>query len=333
MPNSHSLRLADKPVRTLRRYTFQPLATGSLLFTRAASRAADAAKPANGRLQIALIGVGGRGQAALTALQGEQIVAFCDVDHVRGREQVAANRVASGALARFPDARWFHDYREMFAQMSDQIDAVVVSVPDFMHYAIGMAVLRQRKHLYMEKPLCRCITEVRALRAAAPESRGIRAVIESLGVTTNFWQAKPWSLPDELHPTAWVANRARSVISETAPAQPLFLTASFYAPHPPLFPPKTYFEKYLAAALPAPARGDWVQWDALSPDGDRAGHRIRLEGEKLRAAQAGYFGLIEHLDAQLAPLIAAFTARSRAILGGKKRAIDIVKLWAGQASR
>ena len=146
------------------------LATGSLLFTRAASRAADAAKPANGRLQIALIGVGGRGQAALTALQGEHIVAFCDVDHVRGREQVAANRVASGALARFPDARWFHDYREMFAQMSDQIDAVVVSVPDFMHYAIGMAVLRQRKHLYMEKPLCRCITEVRALRAAAAEA-------------------------------------------------------------------------------------------------------------------------------------------------------------------
>ena len=152
----------------------------------------------------------------------------------------------------------------------------------------------------------------RALRAAAPESRGIRAVIESLGVTTNFWQAKPWSLPDELHPTAWVANRARSVISETAPAQPLFLTASFYAPHPPLFPPKAYFDRYLAATLPAPPRGDWVKWDALSPEGDRAGHRIRLEGEKLRAAQAGYFGLIEHLDAQLAPLIAAFTARSRA---------------------
>ncbi len=150
----------------------------------------------------------------------------------------------------------------------------------------------------------------RALRAAAPESRGIRAVIESLGVTTNFWQAKPWPHADELHPTAWVAARSQTVVAETAPTQPLFLTASFYAPHPPLFPPKAYFEKYLAAALPAPARGDWVKWDALSPDGDRNGHRIRLEGEKLRNAQAGYFGLIEHLDTHLAPLIAAFTARS-----------------------
>ncbi len=114
----------------------------------------------------------------------------------------------------------------------------------------------------------------RALRAAAPESRDIRAVIESLGVTTNFWQAKPWALPRELHPTVWVAARARSVITETAPARPLFLTASFYAPHPPLFPPQAYFEKYLAATLPTPARGAWVKWDALSPDGDRNGHRI-----------------------------------------------------------
>lgn len=143
------------------------LAAGSFALTRATSRAAAKSTPANGRLQLALIGVGGRGKAALTALQGEQIVAFCDVDHVRGREQVAADRVSSGALARFPQARWFHDYRVMLEQMSDQIDAVVVSVPDFMHYAIGLAVLRHKKHLYMEKPLCRCITEVRALRAAA----------------------------------------------------------------------------------------------------------------------------------------------------------------------
>lgn len=152
----------------------------------------------------------------------------------------------------------------------------------------------------------------RALLAAAPDSRGIRAVLEGLGLTTNFWQAKPWALPDALHPTAWVATRAQKVVADTASAQPLFLTSSFYAPHPPLFPPKTYFDKNFAAALPPPARGDWVKWDALSPEGDRNGHRIRLEGEKLRTAQAGYFGLIEHLDAQFAPLIAAFTARSRA---------------------
>src|SRR5690606_15155188 len=46
------------------------------------------------------------------------------------------------------------------------------------------------------------------------------------------------------------------------------------------------------------------------PEGDKAGARILLEGDTLRRAQAGYFGLIEHLDEQIAPLIAEFKARS-----------------------
>lgn len=44
--------------------------------------------------------------------------------------------------------------------------------------------------------------------------------------------------------------------------------------------------------------------------GGKQGHRVRLEGETLRATQAGYFGLIEQLDDQVAPLIADFKARS-----------------------
>ncbi|MCF7955264.1 MAG: sulfatase-like hydrolase/transferase, partial [Phycisphaerae bacterium] len=91
---------------------------------------------------------------------------------------------------------------------------------------------------------------------------------------------------------------------------PLFLTASFYAPHPPMFPPKKYFDKYMNAKLPAPARGDWVDWDSLSPEGDSNGHRILLKGEVLQRSQAGYFGLIEHLDDQIASLISDFKARS-----------------------
>jgi arylsulfatase A-like enzyme len=150
----------------------------------------------------------------------------------------------------------------------------------------------------------------RALKATAPGSGGVRATIERLGLTTNFWQAKPWDLPDALHPTAWIARRARQVIVEAATERPLFLTASFYAPHPPLFPPQDLFAKYLAADLPPVARGDWVKWDNLPPASVQKGQRVRLEGEPLRRAQAGYFGLIEHLDAQCAPLIADFTARS-----------------------
>jgi len=148
------------------------------------------------------------------------------------------------------------------------------------------------------------------LKTQAPETAGIKALVAKLGVTYNHWQAKPWPLADELHPTAWVVSESCKVVSEADAKQPLFLTASFYAPHPPLFPPKRYFDACMKRDLPAPARGEWVNWEALSSEGDRSGHRVLLEGETLRASQAGYFGLIEHLDSQIAALIRDFKARS-----------------------
>lgn len=150
----------------------------------------------------------------------------------------------------------------------------------------------------------------RFLMESGPETGGIRALVQKLGISFNHWQAEPWPLADELHPTEWIVAQSRRAIEETDDATPLFLTASFYAPHPPLFPPRRYFEAYVNAELPSPARGDWVDWDALRPEGDEKGCRVLLEGETLRRAQAGYYGLIEHLDAQIAPLIREFQARS-----------------------
>jgi arylsulfatase len=149
------------------------------------------------------------------------------------------------------------------------------------------------------------------LKQVEPETGGIRSLVAKLGVSNNGWQAKPWPLADDLHPTAWIVREARKTLTEVPADKPLFLTASFYSPHPPLFPPKRLFNAYLAMKLPAPAHGDWVDWQALSPAGDKAGHRVLLEGDTLRATEAGYFGLIQQLDEQLVPLIADFKARSR----------------------
>ena len=150
----------------------------------------------------------------------------------------------------------------------------------------------------------------KALRQAAPETGGIMRLVKDLGLDFNLWPAKPWPVADNLHPTAWIARQACDVVTGTPPEKPLFITASFYAPHPPLLPPKTYFDHYHEAKLPAPAHGDWVDWVGLTTEGREGGHRVRLEGETLQAAQAGYLGLIEHLDHEIAPLVAAFKARS-----------------------
>lgn len=150
----------------------------------------------------------------------------------------------------------------------------------------------------------------RFLRETAPETGGIKTLVNKTGLTFNHWQAKPWPLADNLHPTEWIVAESRKVIEGADVKQPLFLTASFYAPHPPLFPPGKYFASYEEQKLPSPAHGDWVDWKTLSPKGDQQGHRVLLEGDALRSVQAGYFGLIEHLDNQVSSLIRDFKARS-----------------------
>ena len=147
-------------------------------------------------------------------------------------------------------------------------------------------------------------------RQVAPQSKGILKLVNTMGISFNNWQAKPWPLKDQWHPTEWVIKRSRDVVDQSDRSKPLFLTASLYAPHPPLFPPKKYYQDSLNKDLPSIARGDWVNWKKLSPEGDQAGQRVLLEGEALRKAQAGYYGLIDHIDEQIAPLIRDFKARS-----------------------
>lgn len=152
----------------------------------------------------------------------------------------------------------------------------------------------------------------RFLKQAAPAAGGIRELVAKLELSYNGWEARPWPLADDLHPTAWIVAQARTVLAAAPPGPPLFLTASFYAPHPPLFPPQKHFDFYRHNALPPAASGDWVEAENLpAPRKLSAMHRVRLPGETLCTAQAGYFGLITHLDEQMAPLVDAFKRRSQ----------------------
>ncbi len=191
---------------------------GSLLILPRGLRA-QGKSPANSRVRIAMIGVGGRGKVALSALQNEQIVAFCDVDIERGREGVSRDSMSKGMLERFPDAKWFHDYRVMFERMSDQIDAVVITVPDHMHYAIGLETIRRKKHVYIEKPLCRCITEVRALHAAAKQAGVITQMGNQGRAAEGIRLAREWvqaGLIGEVRTVHAWTNHPHSVYSHAA---------------------------------------------------------------------------------------------------------------------
>ena len=112
------------------------------------------------KLNIAGIGVGGRGADDLRGVEKEAIVALCDVDWQRAAE----------TFDRYPSARRYRDFRELLTTEED-IDAVVIATPDHTHAVISMAALKLGKHVYCEKPLTRTVGETRALTRAAREAK------------------------------------------------------------------------------------------------------------------------------------------------------------------
>ncbi len=121
----------------------------------------------NEKLNIAGIGVGGMGAANLAALESENIVALCDVDH----------EYAAKTFKKYPNARVWRDYREMLEEQKD-IDAVVIATPDHTHAVISIAAMRAGKHVYCQKPLTHNIAEARRMVAVARETR----VVTQMGI-------------------------------------------------------------------------------------------------------------------------------------------------------
>lgn len=118
---------------------------------------------ANEKLNIALIGVGGRGTWFVNTVPklGTNVVAMCDVNE----------RKADLSFKKIPQARKFHDFRRMLDEMNKNIDAVVVATPDNTHAVATAAAIRAGKGVYCEKPLTHDIKEARTLRKLAAECK------------------------------------------------------------------------------------------------------------------------------------------------------------------
>lgn len=119
--------------------------------------------PSN-KLNVAFIGAGGRANGNISGVAGagQNIYALCDVDKNR----------SGASVKKYPDAKFYTDYREMLEAEGDRIDAVVVSTPDHTHAVAAMDAIKKDKHVYVEKPLTLTISESRALHKAANE-RGL----------------------------------------------------------------------------------------------------------------------------------------------------------------
>jgi predicted dehydrogenase len=175
------------------------------------------ARNANEKLNVAVIGCGGRGASNLASVSSENIAVLCDVD---------ANAVGAAAK-KHPAASKFTDFRKVFDKPA-AFDAVVVSTCEHTHAFATMLALKNGKHIYCEKPLTHNIAEARKIREAAAKAEvatqmGIqihandnyRRVVELIQGNVighvreaHVWVSRAWGLQD-----ADAAKRNKDIVT------------------------------------------------------------------------------------------------------------------------
>jgi hypothetical protein len=177
------------------------------------------ARSPNEKLNLAIIGCGGRGAANLAEVSGENIISLCDVNE----------RNLEAAATRFPQARKHIDFRKLYDDAKD-IDAVVVSCAEHAHAVATLPGLKLGKHVYCEKPLTHSVWEARVITEAAHAAKvatqmgtqihagsNFRRVVELLqtgavGPVTeaHVWVGRAWGLQSEE-----AAKRNKDIVSVT----------------------------------------------------------------------------------------------------------------------
>lgn len=160
----------------------------------------------NSKLNLAFIGVGGRGNANLRTITAEpdiEVVAVCDVN------QHSLERAAKTHAS----ARSYVDFRELYTK-TDDIDGVVVSTPEHIHAYATLPALKAGKHVYCEKPLTWNVEESRIITEAAakadvatqmgtqihgmPNYRRVVELIQSNAIgpvrEVHVWVSRAWGL-------------------------------------------------------------------------------------------------------------------------------------------
>lgn len=142
----------------------------------------------NGKVNLACIGIGYRGGDIIKEFDRTglaNIVALCDVDMGAKHTQEIMNK--------FPKAKRFKDFREMFDKMGNEIEAVSVGTPDHSHFPICMMAMALGKHVYVEKPMARTFYEAELMIQAAHKYKNVVTQVGNQGHSeANYFQFKAW---------------------------------------------------------------------------------------------------------------------------------------------
>ncbi len=205
-----------------RRFLRQAAVTGASIL---GAPAVLSARSPDEKLNIVIIGCGGRGAANMKEMLQENIVALCDVSE--------PNLLRAAEKA--PHAKKFRDFRKLYDSLKDgDFDAVVVSTTEHTHAFATLPALQRKKHVYCEKPLTHNLREARLIRLAAKEagvatqmgtqihaSDNYRRVVEliqsgAIGPVreVHVWVSRAWGWQSEEeakqhHDIVWTVERPR----------------------------------------------------------------------------------------------------------------------------
>jgi predicted dehydrogenase len=125
---------------------------------------------------MGIVGWGWQGPANTTELmklKDVQVVAACDIDKDHLAEAV---KVINGYYKN-KSVKTYSDYRKMMAR--DDIDAVMIAVPDHWHELLAVCAARHKKDIYAEKPLAKTIAEQ-------------QRIVQSVKEHGCIWQTGSW---------------------------------------------------------------------------------------------------------------------------------------------
>ncbi len=207
------------------------MAAGALAMGGCATTAVPrSTKVVDGKLNIGVIGVGGKGWSDWNPMldYGENIVALCDADRgqiTRGLEEIKKKKGDDVAAK----VRTYTDYRRMLDDAKAlNMNAVTVSTPDHIHGAAAISAMQLGCHAYVQKPLVRTIAEARWFERAAIENRvvtqmgnqgsansGLRRNVEVLnkGILGNVREVHVWT-----NRPIWPQGLPRPTGSDPVPA-------------------------------------------------------------------------------------------------------------------
>jgi hypothetical protein len=153
MQTHHSSRRLRRSLNRRQFLAWSGMAAGGLALS---SRLSAQSAGAGQKLNVVCIGAGGKGASDIANCSGENLLAICDVDET----------IARATLAKYPQARFYKDWRVML-EKEKSAEVVVVSTPDHTHAPAAAAAMRMNKAVYCQKPLTHSIHEARTLRDLA----------------------------------------------------------------------------------------------------------------------------------------------------------------------